>query len=63
MQALEQQGMDSSERNQTSKTRRGSTLYELTLKGKVALKLDEKGIEDFLRTATHEQLLKFIDLF
>lgn len=40
-----------------------SVLYELTLKGKAALKLDEKSIEEFLKTATDEQLCKFIDHF
>jgi DNA-binding PadR family transcriptional regulator len=40
-----------------------SVLYELTLKGKAALKLDQKSIEGFLRTATKDQLDKFIDLY
>jgi len=40
-----------------------SALYELTLRGKAALKLDEKSIDDFLRKATDEQLLRFIDSF
>ena len=38
-------------------------LYELTLKGKAALRLDEKSLEEFLKTETSEQLSKFIDLF
>jgi hypothetical protein len=40
-----------------------SILYEVTLKGKAALKIDQKSIEDFLKTATDEQLLKFIEAF
>jgi hypothetical protein len=40
-----------------------SILYELTLKGKAAIKLDEKNIEEFLKTATDDQLEKFINLF
>ncbi len=46
-----------------AKVRGDSALYELTLKGKAALRLDKKNIEAFLQTATEEQLLKFIDLF
>ena len=38
-----------------------SSLYELTLKGKAALKLDEKNLEEFLLKATDEQLLKLMD--
>ncbi len=40
-----------------------SMLYDLTLKGKAALELDEKSVEDFLQTATDEHLLKFIEAF
>lgn len=40
-----------------------SELYEITLKGIAALKIDEKSIEDFLNTATDRQLLKFIGAF
>ena len=63
MQALEQQGWTAQKGTRPAKPGWDSTLYELTLKGKAALKLDEKSIEDFLRTATDEQLLKFIDSF
>jgi hypothetical protein len=38
-------------------------LYELTPKGKAALKLDEKSTEGFLQTASDEQLLKFNEAF
>jgi chromosome segregation and condensation protein ScpB len=39
-----------------------SMLYGLTLKGRAALKLDEKSIEEFLQTNTDGQLLKFLEL-
>jgi DNA-binding PadR family transcriptional regulator len=45
-----------------AKVQGDSALYQLTLKGKAALKLDEKSIEEFLETATEEQLTKFNDL-
>lgn len=37
-----------------------SDLYELTLRGKAALKLDEQNIDTFLQTAREEQLLLLI---
>ena len=40
-----------------------STLYELTLRGKAALRLDEKNIDVFLQTAKNEQLLMLIAAF
>jgi hypothetical protein len=46
-----------------AKVEDNSALYELTLKGKAALRLDEKSLEKFLNTATNEQLTKFIDSF
>lgn len=46
-----------------AKVQGDSILYELTLKGKAAVKLNDKSIEDFLETATDEQLAKFIELF
>jgi DNA-binding PadR family transcriptional regulator len=39
-----------------------SELYELTLKGKAALKLDSRSIEEFLKVATDEQLEALINL-
>jgi DNA-binding PadR family transcriptional regulator len=39
-----------------------SMLYEATLKGKAALKLWETNMEEFLKTATPEQLTMFINL-
>jgi len=47
----------------SAKVQGDSILYELTLKGKAALKLDKKSIEEFLQTATDEQLSMFIVLF
>jgi hypothetical protein len=38
-----------------------SVLYELTLKGKAALRADERSMEEFLNAATREQLSKFIE--
>jgi DNA-binding PadR family transcriptional regulator len=64
MEALEQQGWIAQKGTRLGKIdREDHTLYDLTIKGKAALRLDEKSIEEFLRTATDEQLLKFIDLF
>jgi len=39
-----------------------SELYRITLKGKAALKLDQKNIEEFLENATDKQLSELIDL-
>jgi DNA-binding PadR family transcriptional regulator len=63
MEALEQQGWIAQKGTRLGKRGGDKILYELTLRGKAALRLDEKNIEEFLQTATEEQLLKFIDLF
>ena len=63
MEALEQQGLISQMGTRLGKRGGDKTLYELTLRGKATLRLDEKSIEEFLRTATDEQLLKFIESF
>ncbi len=39
-----------------------SALYNLTLKGKANLHLDEKNIEEFVEKATNEELTKFLEL-
>ncbi|MCW3998879.1 MAG: hypothetical protein NWE93_01410 [Candidatus Bathyarchaeota archaeon] len=39
-----------------------SELYRITVKGKAALKLDQRNIEEFLESATDEQLSNLIDL-
>jgi DNA-binding PadR family transcriptional regulator len=63
MEALEQQGWIAQKGTRHALPGWDSTLYELTLRGKAALKLDKKNIEDFLRTANDEQLLRFIDSY
>jgi DNA-binding PadR family transcriptional regulator len=61
--ALELEGWIVKKGTRPGKVQGEAVLYELTLKGKAALRLDEKGNEEFLKTATNQQLLKFIDLF
>jgi DNA-binding PadR family transcriptional regulator len=61
--ALEQGGWIIQNGMRPAKVEGNSALYELTLKGKAALRLDEKSLEEFLNTATNEQLSKFIDSF
>ena len=63
MEALEEQGWIAQTGTRIGKRGGDKTLFELTLKGKAALRLDEKSIEEFLRIATEEELTKFIDLF
>lgn len=40
-----------------------SKLFELTRKGKAALKADKKSMDRFLATANEEELQKFIDYY
>lgn len=40
-----------------------SELFELTRKGKAALKADKKSMDLFLATATEEELQKFLDIY
>lgn len=40
-----------------------SELFELTRKGKAALKADKKSMDRFLATATEEELQKFLDIY
>jgi DNA-binding PadR family transcriptional regulator len=63
IEALNRDGWITQKGNRPAKVKGESILYEVTLKGKAALKLYEKSIEAFLETATDEQLAKFIDLF
>lgn len=63
MDALNKEGWIAQKGTRPAKVQGESILYEPTLKGKAALRLDEKNIEEFLRTATQEQLAKFIELF
>jgi DNA-binding PadR family transcriptional regulator len=63
IEALAEEGWIAKNGTRPGKVQGTSVLYEATLKGKAALKLDEKNIERFLKTATEEQLTKFIDLY
>jgi len=63
MEALEQERWICQKGTRPAKVLGESILYELTLRGKAALTLDQKNMEDFLRTATDEQLLKFIEAY
>jgi DNA-binding PadR family transcriptional regulator len=63
MDMLDMEGWIGQKGTRPAKVQGDSILYELTLKGKSALRLHEKNIEEFLKTATNEQLSKFMDLF
>jgi DNA-binding PadR family transcriptional regulator len=63
MDALEQEGWIGQKGKRPAKVKGDSILYELTLRGRAALKLDQKSVEAFLTIATDEQLAKLIDLF
>lgn len=60
--ALEKEGWIARKGTRPAKVQGDSVLYELTLKGKAALRLYEKSVEEFLQTATDEQLLKFLNI-
>jgi len=61
MEELEKQGWIEEKGTRPAQPGWPSTLYTLTLRGKAALKLDEKSIDEFLREATDEQLRKLIE--
>lgn len=61
--ALSEEGWIAQKGTRPARVQGESILYELALKGKAALKLDEKSIEEFLEKAAKEQLQKLIDLF
>ena len=61
--ALNQEGWIAQKGTRPAKVQGESILYELTLRGNAAIKLDGKSLEEFLKTATDDQLKKFIDLF
>jgi DNA-binding PadR family transcriptional regulator len=63
IQALEKQGWIAQTGTRQAQPGWDSTLYELTLRGKAALKLDAKNIEEFLKTATDEQLQTFLNSY
>jgi len=60
IQALHQQGWITVAGKRATKPSGSSSLFELTLKAKAALKFSEKTIDEYLQTASDEQLLKFI---
>jgi DNA-binding PadR family transcriptional regulator len=59
---LEKGGWIAKEGEKLTKPGWPSELYQITLKGRAALKLDQKSIETFLENATDEQLADLIDL-
>lgn len=61
MGALELQGWITIEGNRSTQPGWSSDLHKISIRGIAALALDEKSIEDFLRKASDEQLLKFIE--
>ena len=63
LKALELQRLLTQEGTRLGQRGGDKTLYELTLRGKAALRLDEKSVEEFLQKATNEQLQKFINSF
>ncbi len=63
LQALKKQGWIAEKGTRPTKPGWDSALYELTLRGKAALMLDEKSIEDFLHVSTEEQIQKFLEAF
>jgi hypothetical protein len=62
VEALEGQGWLSQKGSRLTKPGWPTELYEITLRGKVALKLDEKNIEDFIKASSEEQLHRIIDI-
>jgi chromosome segregation and condensation protein ScpB len=63
MGVLNQDGWITQMGTRPAKVKGDSALYELTMKAKAALKLDETSLEEFLKKATNEKLSEFIDLF
>ena len=62
MDALSQEGWITQKGTRPGKVQGDSILYELTLGGMVALELDKKNLEDFIKTAKDEHLAKLIEL-
>jgi DNA-binding PadR family transcriptional regulator len=63
MDALRQEGLLDEKGTRPGKRGGDKILYELTLRGKAVLMSPEMNLEKFIKTATNEQLTKFIDLF
>ncbi|MGD6933325.1 MAG: hypothetical protein ACQCN5_03875 [Candidatus Bathyarchaeia archaeon] len=59
--SLYQQGWITAVGIRATKPSGNGSLFELTLKGKAALRFSEQNIDDYLQTATDMQLLKFIE--
>ncbi|MCL4429845.1 MAG: hypothetical protein M1167_03735 [Chloroflexi bacterium] len=59
---LEKGGWIAKEGEKRTKPGWPSELYKISLKGKAALKLDQKSIEKFLESATDTELSELIDL-
>jgi hypothetical protein len=60
VEALKQQGWIAQAGSRYTQPGWPSELYELALRGSAVLMLDGKNIEEFLKMATEEKLLKFI---
>ncbi len=63
MLALNFEGWIAQKGTRPAKVKGDSILYEMTLKGKAALMLDEVNLEEFLKIATADQLTQFIGFF
>jgi hypothetical protein len=61
IQALHKQGWIKVAGKRATKPSGTSSLFDLTLKAKAALRFSEKSLDDYLQTASDEQLLKFIE--
>jgi hypothetical protein len=61
MAALEKKGWIVQNGSKRVKPGWDSGLYEITIRSKVALKLHRKSIDEFLQTASEEQLIKLLD--
>jgi DNA-binding PadR family transcriptional regulator len=62
IETLIEEGWIAQKGTRPAKVQGESMLYAITLKGKAALKADKKSIDQFLATATEEELQKFIDI-
>jgi DNA-binding PadR family transcriptional regulator len=63
MDALQKQDLISVVGERPAKPGWPSELYAINPRGRAALKLDKRSIEEFLLTATYEELRKFNDVY
>ena len=63
IEVLGQEGWIAQKGKRRAKVQGDALLYEIALKGKAALQLNKKDIEEFLNMATNEQLARLVDLF